>query len=86
MKVYHDEAFHAILEAKYARIITEISQMHGVDTEEAIDIFYNSPLLPLLEEGVADLHCRSDKYLAEEIWREHLADTTSRHAPSTAAE
>lgn len=22
------------------------------------------------EEGVADLHCRSDKYLAEEIWRE----------------
>ena len=22
------------------------------------------------EEGIADLHCRSDKYLAEEIWRE----------------
>ena len=38
--------------------------------EEAMDIFYNSPILPLLEEGVADLHCRSDKYLAEEIWRE----------------
>lgn len=38
--------------------------------KEAMDIFYNSPLLPLLEEGVADLHCRSDKYLAEEIWRE----------------
>ena len=36
----------------------------------AVDIFYNSPLLPLLEEGIADLHCRSDKYLDEEIWRE----------------
>ena len=36
----------------------------------AVDIFYNSPLLSLLEEGIADLHCRSDKYLAEEIWRE----------------
>ena len=24
----------------------------------------------LHEDGVADLHCRSDKYLAEEIWRE----------------
>ena len=36
----------------------------------AVDIFYNSPLLPHLEEGIADLHCRSDKYLAEEIWRE----------------
>lgn len=44
--------------------------MHNVSLEEAMDIFYNSPLLPLLEEGVADLHCRSDKYLAEEIWRE----------------
>ena len=57
-------------EAKYARIINEISEMHSVSLEEAVDIFYNSPLLPLLEEGIADLHCRSDKYLAEEIWRE----------------
>lgn len=23
------------------------------------------------EKGVLDLHCRSDKYLAEEVWREH---------------
>lgn len=70
MSIIHDEAFHSILEAKYARIINEISQMHSVSLEEAMDIFYNSPLLPLLEEGVADLHCRCDKYLAEEIWRE----------------
>ena len=70
MNTYHDEAFHTILEAKYARIINEISEMHSVSLEEAIDIFYNSQLFPLLEEGVADLHCRSDKYLAEEIWRE----------------
>lgn len=25
----------------------------------------------LIDEGVADLQCRSDKYLASEIWREH---------------
>lgn len=71
MNTNHDEAFHAILEAKYARIINEISNMYSVSLEEAMDIFYNSPLLPLLEDGVADLHCRSDKYLAEEIWMEH---------------
>lgn len=71
MNINHDEAFHAILEAKYARIINEISNMYSVSIEKAIDIFYNSPLLALLEEGVADLHCRSDKYLAEEIWREY---------------
>lgn len=67
----HDEAFHSILEAKYARIISEISDMHAVSFEKAMDIFYSSPLLPLLEEGIADLHCRSEKYLAEEIWREY---------------
>ena len=67
----HNEAYHAILEAKYARIISAISELHGVTFEEALDIFYNSPLLPLIEEGVADLHCRSDRYLADEIWLEH---------------
>lgn len=70
----HDEAFHTILEAKYARIIEAMSQLHDVSLEEAMDIFYNSPLLPLIEEGVADLHCRSDHYLAEEIWREHVGE------------
>lgn len=74
MNTHHDEAFHAILEAKYARIINCISEMHSVNIEDAMDIFYNSPLLPLIEEGVADLHCRSDQYLAEEIWREKGQD------------
>lgn len=71
-----DDAFYAILEAKYARIIAAISELHGVSLEEAMDIFYKSPLLPLIEEGVADLHCRSDHYLAEEIWRERNIDST----------
>jgi len=66
----HDEAFHTILEAKYARIISAISEMHDVSIEEAVKIFYNSVTMQLVEEGVADLHCRSDKYLAEEIWAE----------------
>ena len=71
MNTNHDEAYHAILEAKYARIINEISKLHNINSDEAMDIFYKSALLPLIEEGVADLHCRSDKYLAEEIWIEN---------------
>ena len=66
----HDEAFHTILEAKFARIISAISELHNISLEEAMNIFYHSPLLPLLEDGVADLHCRIEHYLAEEIWRE----------------
>ena len=38
MNINHDEAFHAILEAKYARIINEISNMYSVSIEKAMDI------------------------------------------------
>lgn len=68
--VLHDEGWHAILEAKFARVISEISKMYNVSLDDAMDMFYNSETMQLMEEGVADLHCRSEKYLAEEIWRE----------------
>lgn len=62
-----------IRSAKCARIILCISEMYGVSLEEATDIFYNSETSNMIEEGVADLHCRSDKYLAEEVWNEYNA-------------
>lgn len=37
---------------------------------EATDIFYKSDTSLLIEQGVADLHCRSDKYLASLVWDE----------------
>lgn len=54
-----------------ARIILCISEMYGILIDEATDIYYNSETADMIEEGVADLHCRSDKYLAEEIWNEY---------------
>lgn len=68
--VLHDEGWHAILEAKFARIISEISKMYNVSLDDAMDMFYNSETMQLMEEGVADLHCLSEKYLAQEVWRE----------------
>ena len=68
----HDAGYCAILDSKYARIIEAISRMHNVSLDEAMEVFYDSDLLPLLNEGVADLHCRSDLYLAEEIWNERV--------------
>jgi hypothetical protein len=47
--------------------------MYGVSLNDATDIYYGSETANLIEEGVADLHCRSDKYLAEEVWNEYLA-------------
>jgi len=57
--------------AQCARIILNISEMFGVSLDEATDIYYDSDSAGLIEDGVADLNCRSDKYLAEEVWREY---------------
>jgi hypothetical protein len=57
---------------KYANIIQCLSEMNNISLEDATEIFYNSETFTLIDEGVADLHCRSDKYLANEIWAEYL--------------
>ena len=66
-----DDSKSIIRSAQNDRIILCISEMYGVSIDEATDIYYNSETANMIEEGVADLHCRSDKYLAEEIWNEH---------------
>lgn len=49
---------------KSARIIEAISSRYGKSLDEATDIYYNSSYCNLIEEGVADLHCRNERYLA----------------------
>ena len=65
------EANRIILDMKYARIIEILAERLNISREEAMDIFYNSPLFELIDKGVADLHCRSDQYLADEIIKEY---------------
>ena len=64
------EASRIILDMKYARIIEILAQQLHLTREEAMDIFYSSPAFELIDKGVADLHCRSDQYLADEIIKE----------------
>ena len=70
---------------KCAKIILGLSELYGISIEDASDIFYNSETSRLIEEGVADLHCRSEKYLATLVWEEYLetskkvVDTHSFH-------
>ena len=66
-----EDSKSVIRSAQNARIILCISEMYGVTIDEATDIYYNSETVNMIEEGIADLHCRSDKYLAEEIWNEY---------------
>ena len=65
-----DASKQAVLQMKYARIIDLMAEFGHMTFEEAMDLFYNAPLMPLIQEGVADLHCRSDEYLAKEILRD----------------
>jgi hypothetical protein len=67
-----DLAKDTIASMKYANIIQCLSEMNNISLEDATEIFYNSETFTLIDEGVADLHCRSDKYLANEIWAEYL--------------
>ena len=62
-----EESKRTILQMKYARIIKAIADKAGLTLEEAMEIFYNSVTFMMIENGIADLHCRSDFYLADEV-------------------
>ena len=36
-----------------------------------LEFFYDSDTYLLISEGVADMHCRSDEYLADELMLEY---------------
>lgn len=55
-----------LLQAKYARIIKGIADKQHISLEEAMDGFYHSKTFQLIQNGVGDLHCRSDIYLVDE--------------------
>lgn len=66
-----DKATRILRDKKYARIIELISEKLHVSLDEAMEIFYTSPLYEIIDDGTADLICRSDIYLADEIIRAH---------------
>lgn len=60
-----------LLQKKYARVIERFSIRMGMSLEDALDFFYHSEVCRLIHEGVSDLHCMSDEYLAEELELEY---------------
>lgn len=67
-----DETLLVLRGDKCAAIISSLNELFGIPIEEATDIYYESETAKLIEEKVADLHCRSEKYLATLVWEEHL--------------
>lgn len=66
-----EESKLAMRATKCANIITSLCSLFGISLQQATDIFYNSETAGLIEDGIADLQCRSDKYLATLVWEEY---------------
>ena len=60
-------ANRTLLQHKYANVIAELSAHRQICLGSAMAIFYKSRTYQEMREGIIDMHCRSDKYLVEEI-------------------
>ena len=56
-----------LLQKKYARVIECFAKQQGLSLDEALGLFYHSEVYQLMRDGVSDMHCMSDAYLAEEL-------------------
>ena len=59
-----------ILQMKYARIVKLFADSVQMSYEDALEFFYNSETYLLISNGIGDMHCLSDDYLAEELQME----------------
>ena len=65
------QANPTILQMKYARIVKLFAEQAGLTYEEALGKFYDSITYSLISDGVADMHCMSDEYWADELLIEY---------------
>lgn len=62
-----------LLQKKYSRVIECFARQQDISLDAALDFFYRSEVCRLVHEGVSDMHCMSDAYLAEELGLEYKA-------------
>ncbi|MEQ2577926.1 DUF3791 domain-containing protein [Hominiventricola aquisgranensis] len=60
-----------LLQKKYSRIIACFAKKQGLSLDTALNFFYHSEVYQLIRDGVSDMHCMSDEYLAEELEQEY---------------
>lgn len=65
------QANPTILQMKFARIIRIFAEKANLTYEDALGKFYDSKTFDLVSNGIADMHCLSDEYLADELLIEY---------------
>ena len=64
-----------LLQKKYVRIVELFAKRMNISVDKALEIFYHSEVYQLIRDGVSDMHCMSDNYLAEELELEYKGQT-----------
>ena len=64
------KADKAILQITYCSVIETFATMGNISNREALDLFYKSQVYIEMSEGISAMHCRSEKYLAEDLMQE----------------
>ena len=60
-----------LLQKKYSRVIEHFAKQRRLSLDAALDFFYHSEVYLLMRDGISDMHCMSDEYLAEELRLEY---------------
>ncbi len=60
-----------LLQMKYSLVIACFAKEQGLSLDAALDFFYHSEVYQLIRDGISDMHCMSDAYLADELEQEY---------------
>ena len=52
-------------------MIACFAKEQGISLDAALDFFYRSEVYQLMRDGVSDMHCMNDEYLAEDLKQEY---------------
>ena len=64
-----------LLQKKYSRVIECFAKQQGLSLDAGLDFCYHAQVYQLIHDGVSDMHCMSDAYLAEELGQEYAEKT-----------
>ena len=65
------KADKTLLQMTYPCIIEAFAELQKISRRQALELFYKSNLYKEVREGISDMHCRSEKYLADELMLEY---------------
>lgn len=58
-------------ESEIIAVVAKFAALEKISLDDALEFFYHSDLYQLVSQGVSDMHCMSDEYLAEELDMEY---------------